>query len=83
MEYIEIQTWDKEYLGKIIYKDGEILAEGISETYQRGFEEDIRLWTENGKRRGLKTNREIFHKIPVMTSNWSRIFFSNVKKEEE
>ena len=81
--YIEVHDDNKKYLGRLYLRDDKIEVEAIDELHKENFEEDIRLWKQNHRDRGITDDVTLFPTIPILTSNWSRVIFSDIKEIKE
>lgn len=81
--YIGVHDDNKKYLGRLYLRGDKIEVEAIDEFHKENFEEDIRLWKQNHRDRGITDDVTLFPTIPILTSNWSRVIFSDIKEIKE
>lgn len=79
---VNIKTGVKKRTGRLWLKEGKIVIEAETKRIE-GFEEDIKLWKENYKDRGIVDDKTLFEKIPILTSNWSSVIFTRIRRTKE
>ena len=74
---IRVKFSDSDTTAEIIFKDNKIVVVSTNSKTKESLEECLRLWENNFNLHGEK----LFRKLPMITSHYSRMFFSGIEKE--
>lgn len=79
MRVIKVKYNDSDVMARIYLKESKIVVESLKEKDKKNIQGLIENWGGIYK----KKDDELFKMIPDISTIYSRIFFSNIMKEEE
>jgi hypothetical protein len=76
-EKIKVKFYDSDTVAEIIFNNNKIDVISTDSKTKESLEECLEIWKKNFNLHGEK----LFRKLPMITSRYSRMFFSGIEKE--